>query len=48
MASNMNGSPTTTLGGQRSSNRVARFTNAEVCDDLVLARIRAELRLPSD
>ena len=28
--------------------RVLRFTNAEVCDDLdsVLARIRAELRLP--
>ena len=30
--------------------RVVRFTNAEVCDDLdlVLARIREELRLPFD
>jgi len=35
---------------ERLGIRVARFTNAEVCDDLdsVLARIRAELRLPFD
>jgi very-short-patch-repair endonuclease len=35
---------------ERLGIRVIRFTNNEVCDDLdaVLARIRAELRLPFD
>ncbi len=35
---------------ERLGVRVIRFTNVEVCDDLdsVLARIRAELRLPFD
>jgi very-short-patch-repair endonuclease len=35
---------------ERLGVRVVRFTNDEVCNDLdaVLARIRAELRLPFD
>jgi very-short-patch-repair endonuclease len=35
---------------ERLGVRVIRFTNNEVCDDLdaVLARVRAELRLPFD
>ena len=35
---------------ERIGVRVVRFTNEEVCDDLdfVLARIRAELRVPFD